>query len=269
MDSGLHKPIGIAIDYTEQRLYWTDIKEGIYYSLESTNLSGSERQVVYEGTHVKPFGVAVDSEAIYWTDLNNNILWMMSKHDKEAVPKEIRHFKGKPMGIITKNVQIKTLPDCDVLSKAVASYNKSVVEVFKEESDVELENEETCFNGGYLTDSNVCHCLRGFAGKNCEISLCHNYCVHGECYSSSLGYPQCRCLRGFGGKRCERDVCDNYCLNGGVCSRVTESGVFATCSCPDGFTGNRCEESTIEICNVFCQTHKNDVLISKETVICR
>ncbi|KAH0815849.1 hypothetical protein GEV33_006942 [Tenebrio molitor] len=268
VDSGLHRPAGISIDYKSHRLFWADIKEGIYFSIESTNLEGKEREVVHEGTHSKPFGVAVDSDAVYWTDINNNVLWKISKDDTDSVPTRLRHFKEKPMGIIAKNVQITSFPDCEELSKAVSSYNRSVSEVFKQETDAEDTEEMICLNGGHMTDYNFCHCPRGFAGKFCEISLCHNYCVHGKCYSSSLGYPQCLCLKGFGGKRCERDVCDGYCLNDGVCSRAVKAGEFPICNCQEGFTGNRCENA-LDMCDVFCQQRVNGLLISEEDVLCR
>ncbi|XP_044269142.1 protein cueball [Tribolium madens] len=266
VDAGLHRPAGISIDYKTQRLYWADIKEGIYYSIESTNLEGKEREVVYEGTHSKPFGVAVDSDAVYWTDINNNVLWKIPKHDKDSVPERLRHFKEKPMGIIAKNVQITSFPDCEELSKAISSYNKTVEEIFKRVSQESEETEEViCLNGGFLVDDKFCHCPRGYAGKFCEISLCYNYCVHGECYASSLGYPQCHCLKGFGGKRCNRDMCDGFCLNGGVCKR---GGELPICECQEGFTGRRCE-STLDICEVFCQDRQNDVLITQKEVVCR
>lgn len=75
IDSDLRQLTGIAIDYRSRRLYWADMREGIYYRIDSSNLDGKEREIVYEGTHTKPFGIAVDENAVYWTDVTNNALW--------------------------------------------------------------------------------------------------------------------------------------------------------------------------------------------------
>lgn len=238
-------------------------------------MDGKEREVVHEGTHSKPFGVAVDSKAIYWTDVNDNALWKISKTDSYSNPQNIRHFVEKPLGIVAKNIQIKEFADCENLKKAIISYshNKTIQEVYQHLTDSIQEQKQDqdviCFNGGIKGKENYCQCPRGYAGKSCELNLCHNYCVHGDCYTSSLGYPQCRCLKHFGGKRCEIDICEGFCLNGGVCGRGLGIRDIPTCSCLQGFSGNRCEVAD-DICNVFCQKRKDDVLISEQKeVICR
>lgn len=69
------QPAGIAIDYKNQQVYWGDTREGIYYRIYRADLNGKEREIVYEGTHTTPFGIAVDESSVYWTDVNNNALW--------------------------------------------------------------------------------------------------------------------------------------------------------------------------------------------------
>lgn len=273
VDEDIHRPAGISFDYSTQRLYWADIKEGIYFTIESINLDGKERKLEHEGTHSKPFGVAVDSQAVYWTDVNNNALWKLPKSQTYSAPEQIRHFVEKPLGIIAKNIQVVEFDDCKNLKKATLSYNhnKTIQEDYTRLPDANRQQEEeiTCFNGGIKGKENYCQCPRGYAGKACELNLCYNYCVHGDCYTSALGYPQCRCLKHFGGKRCEIDICEGFCLNGGVCGRGLGIRDLPTCSCLEGFTGSRCEVAN-DICNVFCQKRKDDVLVSEQKeIVCR
>lgn len=217
-----------------------------------------------EGTHSKPFAVAVDADAIYWTDTNNNALWKMSKYGDNSVPKRVRDFSERPMGLIAKNIQITTLPHCHNLYQAEKKFNKSVVEVFKQTDD---EDVQVCLNGGEMMAGNQCKCRRGYMGGSCEISLCHNYCVHGDCYLSARGFTQCRCHKSFSGARCERDLCDGFCLNGGFCQR--DSSKEPSCKCQEGFAGRQCERSS-DICRVFCEERKDEVLMSDQNeVICR
>lgn len=56
----LFMPTGITVDHLAQKIYWADMREGIYYRIESVSFDGSDRKVVFEGTHQRPFGIAVD-----------------------------------------------------------------------------------------------------------------------------------------------------------------------------------------------------------------
>ncbi|KAK9891311.1 hypothetical protein WA026_014553 [Henosepilachna vigintioctopunctata] len=261
VESDLGMPAGITIDYVTQRIYWADIREGIFYRLESTNLVGQERQIEFEGIHTEPFAVAVKNEYLYFTDLRRNSLW---KYDlaKNSPPLEIRNFEEKPMGLIAKKENIKTLPDCKILQEAYHNYTKPVIEKFQK---IEVKNSSKkleCING--TLQDGLCRCTRGFTGKFCEISLCHNYCFSGTCHLTNQGYPYCHCPKGSGGTRCERD-CDGYCLNDGDCRFSFPNARLPTCVCQEGFRGLRCEGSVItdKLCDVYCSQesrleHNND-----------
>lgn len=262
----LFMPAGIAIDHLAQRLYWADMREGIYYRIESTNLDGKERQIVYEGTHQKPFGIAVGKESIFWTDVNNNALWRKEKSG--GIPEKVKTFNEKPMGLFVKNVEISTIPDCQNLAEAIKNYNESTTEYFTLEVEESTEINQ-CLNNGELT-SQGCKCRRGFTGEYCETSLCYNFCMRGNCYLTTLGYTQCHCPPGYSGSRCEKSVCDDFCLNGGEC--IHTSGSQVSCDCPKGFTGQRCERNNepSELCSLFCEGRQTDVLVdTSNTFICR
>lgn len=93
-----------------------------------------------------------------------------------------------------------------------------------------------------------------FTGSFCEISLCHNYCLHGECIVNHRGLPECKCPSAFSGARCETDVCDGYCLYDGKCS--VQDGK-PSCSCKYS-KGTRCEEPNdiAEICAIYCASSR-------------
>ncbi|KAJ8708128.1 hypothetical protein PYW08_010494 [Mythimna loreyi] len=82
-----------------------------------------------------------------------------------------------------------------------------------------------------------CRCNAGKTGERCDVSVCHNYCLHGEC-SIVADEPSCRCDAGYSGKRCEVYACDDYCLHEGVCSLNNNSE--PVCRCTERYSGERC-----------------------------
>ncbi|XP_063053042.1 low-density lipoprotein receptor-related protein 5 isoform X2 [Engraulis encrasicolus] len=56
---------GLTIDYTDQRLYWTDLDTCM---IESSNMLGQDREIVADDLP-HPFGLTQYSDYIYWTDL--------------------------------------------------------------------------------------------------------------------------------------------------------------------------------------------------------
>lgn len=264
----VHIPSGIAVDHVTRRLYWADKREGIYYRIESSDLDGKSRQVIQEGAHHVPFGVAISIDFIYWTDTNNNALWRKPKHDIGSAPEMIKAFKEKPMGLIAKNVELASAPDCANLAEAIKNYTESTTEFF-------LEEEETtkplqCLYGEWMESG--CKCRRGYSGAYCETAICHNFCMFGNCHLTSLGYTQCHCPPGYSGSRCEKHVCDNFCLNGGRCKYSLESAQFASCECLSGFTGQRCEKNMdiSDICGLFCEGRQSDILVDpRNAFACR
>lgn len=268
ISDNLFMPTGITIDQDTKKIIWAEKLQGIYYRIASANLNGSQRKVVFEGTHQKPFGIAVDKESIYWTDLINNALWRKRKSVKES-PEKLRIFDKIPMGLVTKHLSIRNISECSIYINALENSNGSSTEYFEIATDETREVE--CFNRGEATLAG-CKCNRGYIGKQCETSLCFNYCVNGNCHVSSTGYPQCSCPEGYMGKRCERNLCDSYCLNDGKCTYNKSSTIGITCTCENGYFGHRCEKNVdpVEICDLFCKEKDSDMLIDeKYTFMCR
>ncbi|CAH1119859.1 unnamed protein product [Phaedon cochleariae] len=102
-----------------------------------------------------------------------------------------------------------------------------------------------CLNGGRCVKPDLCACLKGFSGQQCEIDMaiptCQKPCLNeGKCVKGGI----CSCPKGFGGVQCEIDLnkprCRAGCENGGTCVR------HEVCRCPIGFSGRHCETDVDE-----------------------
>ncbi|VVD00885.1 unnamed protein product [Leptidea sinapis] len=258
IDKDIHMPVSIAVDQRTERLYWADDKEGIHYSIESSDLIGEDRKKILAGTYHQPNALAVSKDSIYWVDWGYKSVW---KLDKEAPPytdpEEIISFATEaPFGIVA-NYEIEDQTAGILECKRLSEYaqNKSQInESFTIPTDVGL----FCLHG--VKNGIECTCSAGFVGDRCEISLCQNYCLAGEC-SITKGQPSCRCKKGFTGSRCEVNLCSGYCLNNGDCSVSDED--IPQCMCPNEFEGERCETrqqvientATSHVCN--CTSDNN------------
>lgn len=262
-------PEGITIDYKAQRIYWADSMFGTTGRIESSTLDGKDRKTVLERNTMQPFGIAVDEAAIYWTDINNKGLFKILKGQApDTTPQKLDKFTRMPMGLIANNNIVKEELDCIYLQESIKKYKEEK----KEEPDQfglpeDEEEIKDCLNGGELL-GNYCNCPRGFAGRRCELSVCQNLCLNGDCYMSSVGKPICRCERGFVGDRCQKNICDGYCLNGGECSIHSQRDI-PKCQCEESFIGDRCEYSR-DVCDIYCaERDQEDLVVDKFERLCR
>lgn len=269
VDDTLSSPVGLAIDYKDQRLYWADSRyESTAGRIESIALDGSDRRLVVEKTTSHPYGLAVDEEAIYWTDTNNYVLYKFPKSETNpfADPEKVMPFAHKPMGMVSNFFK---KDDCKNLTEVVRKYQENKLESLKVTTSIPLQVD--CLNGGVLKQNYRCACPRGFTGDYCEISLCsQDYCLSGDCYLPSSGKPMCKCHNGFVGDRCQKDVndiCDSYCLNEGECILTSPRNV-PKCSCQEGYIGSRCEYNE-EVCQLYCNGKDNRRYSEEFELMCR
>nr|XP_026499308.1 protein cueball [Vanessa tameamea] len=243
VDTNIHMPVSIAIDQRTKRLYWADDKEGIHYSIESSDLEGKDRKTRLVGTYHQPNALTVSKDNIYWVDWGFKSVWKLSKNaPPNTEPEELIAFNNEvPFGIVA-NYQIGDqtagVTDCTVL--AGLSENKTLInEAMNIPKDVGL----FCLHG-VKTGISDCKCSPGFTGERCEISVCQNFCFNGDCSVNNKGQPECKCKRGYKGTRCEAYICSQYCLNEGVCSLGNNDKLV--CKCTNDFAGERCESRKIE-----------------------
>ncbi|XP_059822369.1 low-density lipoprotein receptor-related protein 2a isoform X1 [Hypanus sabinus] len=78
--SKLEWPNGLTIDYTNDKLYWTDAH--LDY-IEFSNLDGSFRHTVFQGILSHPFAISLFEDTIYWTDWNTKSVEKANKYTGE------------------------------------------------------------------------------------------------------------------------------------------------------------------------------------------
>ncbi|XP_045450930.1 protein cueball [Melitaea cinxia] len=241
VDSDIHMPVSIAIDQQTRRLYWADDKEGIHYSIESSDLNGKDRKRILVGTYHQPNALTVSKDSIYWVDWGFKSVWKLSKTAPvNSEPEELIAFTNEvPFGIVANYKiadQTTNVDECKTLANL--SENKALLnESINIPQDVGL----FCLHG-VKTGMSACKCSPGYTGERCEISICQNFCFNGDCRVNSKGQPECKCKNGFTGPRCTTDICSLYCLNGGECKLDNDNAI---CTCPLGFEGSRCETRKI------------------------
>lgn len=69
-------PNGVAIDFTAERLYWTD---GFNEIVESSDLNGGDRRVVYNDKYAHLRSIAIDEQFIYYTGYNRQRIMKVDK----------------------------------------------------------------------------------------------------------------------------------------------------------------------------------------------
>ena len=65
IENDIIQPSGLAIDYEEKKLFWTD---ALREKIERSDLDGSNRETLISAT-IYPFAIMVFGDYIYWTDL--------------------------------------------------------------------------------------------------------------------------------------------------------------------------------------------------------
>lgn len=252
----LEKPVAIEIDQFSDKMFWIDIHRGTEVSVESANLHGGERAVLYDAAARELPSLIVEKERVIIMDSSNNCAFEMNK-TANAKPKRLYCFKHTPRRIIKRPHFVekhRNHPICQMVierleeqQQAMTVYNQKNSAVTK----VSQSSRVVCLNGR-LNDVGHCVCSTGWTGINCETKLCQNFCFHGTCAVGSNGFPLCHCDTGFTGERCEVERCNGYCLNDGRCEL---EGELPVCHCSSAFSGRHCEmiNSRPVICRAYCE----------------
>lgn len=270
VDRDLYLPHGIVVDQLSDRIYWVVDQQGIHFTVESSKLDGTDRQIIVKGIDSTPSNLAVTKELLFWTDHRHEAVWTHTKVITEKVnrseevieeaakPHIVLRLQDNPSGILARSRYMTTLQKHDHCGPVINKIKRRLLDAVplaptnsKPSNDL-LSKRDFCLNDGeYIPQSGICICQVGFVGARCETNECHNYCFHGTCTMSSTGQQKCSCQRGFYGKRCESSRCSGYCLNDGVCK--IDSNGDPTCECADNFGGQRCDQNSTEICSLFCR----------------
>ncbi|KAF7992217.1 hypothetical protein HCN44_001542 [Aphidius gifuensis] len=268
--TNLYDPSALTIDQTDGKIYWADDEEGIHYKIESSDLDGKNRKIIFSGRNHQPVSISLDFDYIYWTDWTYSAIWRIKKNtqidDKLIQWKtfyDLNIDDGNPISLLTRdnihslNCQLRDeLNDKSNVIKKINNTNQIEGLVTSAEDKNNNENSGVCLNEGkFMENSKICLCKNGFIGDHCEISVCWNYCFQGECIITGKNKPQCNCPPMFTGPRCQQNICTGYCLNDGKCS-VKNGEPF--CDCTDS-NGTRCEIKIHDNCQNYCANDTNNI----------
>lgn len=253
------KPVAVAMDHQNRRLYIADDRGYNSYSIDSLKPDGSDFRTEIEKTHKTPRGIAVDSQYVYYIEGNNNELRRFAKNADKKTSELFKEYSADPSDIIVRSNSITDLDPskCKLPATSISNVKKEMEQKAQEKG----MNSKMCLHGGTLDKTTLsCMCKENFDGDFCEINLCYNFCLNGGECSMNKVEPTCSCKRGFAGLHCELDVCSNYCLNDGKCS--VGANKKPKCACSDTLTGSRCELLNGETLPVIIDANKKIELSS-------
>ncbi|KAL0271000.1 UNVERIFIED_CONTAM: hypothetical protein PYX00_008246 [Menopon gallinae] len=106
IEKDLSQPSGLAIDYEDRMLYWTD---AVREKIERSFLNGTGREVLISAT-IYPFAITVHRNYIYWTDLQLRGVYRAEKHTGANMVEMVKRLEDSPRDI---HVFSKSRQMCD------------------------------------------------------------------------------------------------------------------------------------------------------------
>ncbi|KAJ8708061.1 hypothetical protein PYW08_010427 [Mythimna loreyi] len=263
LDHGV--PTDVAIDSCNGFLYWMQTNTTTTV-IERVKFDGSERKFITQISSFKlnstltivPHSLTIDiqkqrkTRAItvpnpvskLLTVANDCLLYLNLRYDKDIAVWKLGKLE------YTENRNPFQVPSRNIYAGVAANYKikDQIREIEKCESLSNLDLRcDYCVHGSKIVGKPMCKCKPGYIGKRCDVTVCKNYCINGNCTFDDKANPQCSCDAGYYGKRCEISKCTAYCQNKGVCSMKNNKPV---CDCKKtNFTGPRCELSK---CYNYC-----------------
>ena len=95
IENDIIQPSGLAIDYDEKKLYWTD---ALREKIERSDMDGSNREVLISAT-IYPFAITVYKNYMYWSDLQLRGIYRAEKHTGAGVTEMVKRLEESPRDI--------------------------------------------------------------------------------------------------------------------------------------------------------------------------
>ena len=95
VSSNLTQPSGLALDYEEDMLYFTDAVREV---IERVSINGTRREILVTAT-IYPFAITVDRKFIYWTDLQLRGVYRAEKYTGANMKEIVKRLDYSPRGI--------------------------------------------------------------------------------------------------------------------------------------------------------------------------
>ncbi|XP_040583657.2 LOW QUALITY PROTEIN: low-density lipoprotein receptor-related protein 2 [Lepeophtheirus salmonis] len=187
--NNLTQPSGLAIDYNEDMLYFTDAVREV---IERVTINGTRRTVLVSAT-IYPFAITVDDSYIYWTDLQLRGVYRAEKHTGGNMKEIIKRLENSP-----RDIQIYA-PERQNCTVNVCTINNGGCS-------------ESCHPGPNGTA--ICRCFNGGKSVN-ENKMCVNstYNCEGDKFTCANGKCVSRLWACDGDDDCgdNSDESENYC----------------------------------------------------------
>lgn len=112
INSSLTQPSGLAIDYMDKKLYWSDASRE---KIERSDMDGSNRQILISAT-IYPFALAVFGNYIYWTDLQLHGVYRAEKNTGSNMVEIVKRLEESPrdLHIFTQQKQYCDKSPCAI-----------------------------------------------------------------------------------------------------------------------------------------------------------
>lgn len=163
IDKNLAQPSGLAIDYDDQMLYWTD---AVREKIERSDLNGQNRQVLISAT-IYPFSITVFGNYIYWTDLQLRGVYRAEKHTGANMIEMVKRLDDSPRDIQVYSTkrQVCTINACHINNGGCAQSCHPAPNGTAEckcDDGTKLVNEgKMCVNKSLTCDSSKFYCANG------------------------------------------------------------------------------------------------------------
>lgn len=95
VEQNLTQPSGLALDYDDKKLYWTD---ALREKIERSDLDGKNRETLVSAT-IYPFAITVYENYIYWTDLQLRGVYRAEKHTGAGMIEMVKRLEESPRDI--------------------------------------------------------------------------------------------------------------------------------------------------------------------------
>lgn len=163
IDKNLAQPSGLAIDYDDNMLYWTD---AVREQIERSDLDGNGRQVLISAT-IYPFSITVYGDYIYWTDLQLRGVYRAEKYTGANMIEMVKRLEDSPRDIqvFSSKRQMCSVNPCHINNGGCAQSCHPAPNNTAEckcDDNSKLVNEgRMCVSKNLTCDSNKFYCANG------------------------------------------------------------------------------------------------------------